>query len=103
MDRAQDHGDRRNVSKSKPVTLESRGAPSVVVYAPGSTVMIAEGRVEAKILQVAIGLDEVRYQVSWWDGRDRKEVWIQVHEITRPSDCFQNLKIGFLPYDEVSA
>lgn len=52
------------------------------LHGTGSTVMIGPDKdLEATVLAIQIEEDCVKYQVSWWDGRTRKNEWLQSCEV----------------------
>jgi hypothetical protein len=68
------------------------------VFSPGSRVTIgAKGAdVPAVVRQVCIAEgDNVTYECSWWDNRDRKVAWFAAHEVFS-SDPVRRT-IGFTP------
>lgn len=70
----------------------------LVLISPESEVEI--GPVEAPIagivLQIAIHTKgAVQYQVAWWSGLERKEVWLDACEV-RPSANSMKTEMGFL-------
>lgn len=64
----------------------------IEVIHPGSRVTIG-GDVEALVLAVMIMTDGVQYKVAWWDGRERREEWIDPAEIG--SGEGEMVKVGF--------
>lgn len=54
------------------------------VYAPGCRVEIGTHKspVKALVLEASIGAEgAVRYRVAWWDGRHRRQEWLDSCEI----------------------
>ena len=48
----------------------------IVIYAPGSTIKVAD-HIEGKILQACIiPGGTVQYQISWFESGDRKVEWL---------------------------
>lgn len=55
---------------------------SIDVYDVGIKVKIGVGeKIEGIIVGVAIYPHSVRYEVAWWNGRDRQEKWLDSSEV----------------------
>ncbi len=68
---------------------------SIEVLAIGSRVLIAEQELPARIIGVWIKMGNVVcYRCSWWDGRTRKEEWLEAGEVHAVGEV-ETLKIGF--------
>jgi hypothetical protein len=68
----------------------------VSVFRPGSTVLLT-GQVLATVVAVSLTQgDCVQYRVVWWDGPDRKDIWVEAFEV-RPDDGTVYSSIGFCP------
>lgn len=52
------------------------------VYPAGSKVKIADGSIEATIVQISITATETKYEVVYWSGNERKNTWVYEFEIT---------------------
>lgn len=65
------------------------------VYHPGAEVLIG-GSVPAVVTAVMIRAGHTSYEVAWWDGRTRKNEWLQSFELV-PKSADQQVRIGFLP------
>lgn len=66
----------------------------IEVFAVGSAVML-HGDIPASVLSISIrSVFDVDYKVVWWDGRNRKEEWVDHREVDAvgQNDTF---KIGF--------
>lgn len=64
------------------------------IYKPGKEVKLVDGDIRARVIKASINEAGVEYLVVWWNGRERKEVWVTDGEIctaTRSHD----LQIGF--------
>ena len=81
---------------------------SITVIAPGSEVAISAsehctpepptvGVVTGVSIYPAEGMSlRVAYQVAWWIGRERREVWLDAIEVRLiPTDPTDALRIGF--------
>lgn len=86
--------------EEKPGDRSLMMTPDVTLFSvirPGTKVGLGpDGSVEGEIHQVAIDLgDGIMYQVSWWNGRDRKTEWLYRDEfnVVAESSC----KIGYTP------
>jgi hypothetical protein len=68
--------------------------PVLRVIAPGSPVLLA-GEIRATVVAVAVrDGPHINYQVVWWSGLDRNEVWVCAAEVTA-SDGAGEMKLGF--------
>jgi len=70
----------------------------LVIISPESEVEIGpfEAPILGLVLQVAIHpRGGVQYQVAWWTGLERKEVWMDACEV-RPSEKSIKTELGFL-------
>ena len=65
----------------------------MLIFEPGTKVDLEDG-IKGTILSVMITHAEVKYEVVWWSGRDRKIEWLYDFEI-KIFDNVKNLKIGF--------
>ena len=69
-------------------------SPVLQVIKPGSVVRL--GTIHALVTSVSISANnKVIYQVVWWDGADRKEVWVEAVEV-KPDGESGMLPIGFV-------
>lgn len=69
----------------------------LVVFSPESFVEIGpkEAPIIGNVLQVAIhSKGAVQYQISWWAGLERKEVWLDACEVRPLMD--DKTEVGFL-------
>lgn len=74
------------------------GKHPILVIAPGDSCWLDS--VEAKVVQVCVrpgnsGEYGVQYQVSWWDGNNRKCEWVEEFETKPISPNGPFLQIGF--------
>ena len=72
----------------------------IYVLKYGSKVLVGHGNDSfiATVIGVAIYESErTQYQVVYWDGRERKEVWVNKSEVfTNDSRCtVKTMKVGF--------
>lgn len=65
----------------------------VLVYRPGSTVMLGDISALVRSVQVSNIQLAVIYSVVWWNGPDRVECWVADCEITGSAD--ERIPIGF--------
>lgn len=65
------------------------------VVCPGQKVQLGGG-VPATVLAVSVGTgDRVQYRVVWWDGRNRRDEWLEECEVD--ANGAARTPIGFLP------
>ena len=63
------------------------------VIKPGHTCEL-DDKITATVNGVWIDGETVKYQVSWWCGRDRKQAWVMAEEIME-IESSSNMTIGF--------
>lgn len=68
----------------------------LMVLPPGSPVEIGVGadRIRADVTAVCIYPHNIQYQVVWWDGRTRKQEWVNDHEVLPLAEA-DKLPVGF--------
>ena len=64
------------------------------VYRIGSKVLIANEDIEGMIIGICMRLNDVTYEVVWWDHRTKRTAWLYSNEF-RPKD-YNKQKIGFI-------
>ena len=63
----------------------------------GTEVLIGEN-IQGRITGIGIRDNKgvtLRYEIEWWNGRDRKEAWIPAIEVLPKSDAPGLIRIGF--------
>lgn len=67
----------------------------MTIFNFGSPVLL-HGDIPATVLAVAIrSQSDFDYKVVWWDGRNRKEEWVNSREVEASKDSFDKRQIGF--------
>lgn len=62
------------------------------VYKPGTKIKIHG--LDARVLQVCISNQEITYEITYWNGNDRKKEWVHAFELDSTEESEQ-LRIGF--------
>lgn len=52
------------------------------IYPIETEVKIAHGSITATIVQISITKTEIKYEVVYWQGNERKNIWVYEFEIT---------------------
>ena len=69
--------------------------PELEIYAPGTIVSI-EGSIDGTINSIVIGGgNNIKYEVSWWDGNQRNLSYFSQGDIWQDEDI-EKLTIGFM-------
>lgn len=72
----------------------------LMVCKPGTKVVLA-GEISATVNQVAIKANNlVTYLCVWWNGNERKEVWVESYEIMYQPEQLTVMTIGSRPQHE---
>lgn len=69
-----------------------------VVIRPGAAVEIgpADHPIDAMVTQVTIGSVKVQYLVVWYDGKSRREEWLDPIEVReKDGETYSRVRIGF--------
>ena len=78
---------------------ELRGKEPIAILSPGTRCHIANGQIEALITAVQIlgtpAACITTYEVTWWNGRERMQEWLQSLEI-QVASTENALPIGFV-------
>lgn len=74
--------------------MSLRAIETKTVHKPGTRVTIGDD-LPAMVSAVQIGAnDAVRYLIVWWDGRVRREDWVDPSELSETD--LDRLRIGFI-------
>lgn len=69
------------------------------VIKPGTQVLIlcpSDTSIRGTVSGVSIyNNNRIIYLVCWWNGRERKECWVEANEVVKCANEKSNLKIGF--------
>ena len=68
---------------------------TIEIIAPGSEVLLADGAIPAKVVEVLISeQNHVQYKCAWWSVNTRYCEWLSAFEVEADSDA-KTAKIGF--------
>lgn len=90
------NGSHKTFEAPKDWTSRETNMNKLMVYPPGTAVLIGFGDdiFAAQVLAVAVYAHNIQYQVSWWDGRQRRTDWLEDFEVQSQHEG-QKLPLGF--------
>lgn len=79
---------------TNPALSQGDRAP-LLVHFPGDEVWIGKD-IKGRVVQVCIHTNRLcQFQISWWNGRERKIEWFEDFEVTPISPNGPFMQIGF--------